>query len=212
MTSAPGAKNAKECRRPLSLTANSLVTCCGCVSRPPLFRFTSRSRPATAALSSGRRGRCLPAPTAAHCSDLVHRVGVRVVRQARAPQQRVLGMAHVPHQHLTTVQPACGTKRARTRADSRATTRCPNPAPAPPAQGARTESRFPRVSPESPGGRKSPALPPLRPAVPPPTHCQADLQARHPAVPSRTTPFPTRVAPVTTHGSPRVPMSPCLES
>lgn len=150
MTSAPGAKNAKECQRPLSLTANSLVTCCGCASRPPLFRFTSRSRPATAALSSGRRGRCLPAPTAAHCSDLVHRVGVRVVRQARAPQQRVLGMAHVPHQHLTTVQPACGTKRARTRADSRATTRCPNPAPAPPAQGARTGA----ASPESPGGGK----------------------------------------------------------
>lgn len=37
--------------------------------------------------------------------DLIHWVCVSVIGQTCAPEQRVLGTAHVPPQHLTTVQP-----------------------------------------------------------------------------------------------------------
>ena len=48
-------------------------------------------------------GYLLPRP-AGRCPDLVHGVRVGVVRQACAPEQWVLGAAHVPHQHLATVE------------------------------------------------------------------------------------------------------------
>ena len=54
-----------------------------------------------------------PALPNTRCPDLVHRVRVRVVRQARTPEQRVLRTARVPHQHLAAVQATCGTQPAR---------------------------------------------------------------------------------------------------
>lgn len=118
----------------------------------PLSCCISRSRPTTARPSPERRGRCLCDPCKTHCSDLVHGVCVCVICQACTPEQWVLRTAHVPHQHLATVEPTCGTKQAWAGADPCPGAQLPGQAPALPS----TEPGRGTTSPKPSQGGKVP--------------------------------------------------------
>lgn len=125
------------------------------------------------------------------CSDLVHGVCVCVIRQAGAPEQWVLRTAHVPHQHLTTVEPPCGTKRARAGADPCPAAQLPGQAPAlpPPEPGCRATSL--KTIPSGGGKVRSPSRP----------HCPAGLHPGSSSPDRLRSPAPQRVPLPVTIGS-----------
>lgn len=143
----------------------------------PLSCYISRSRPMTARPSSEGRGRCLCDPSKIYCSDLVHGVCVCVICQACTPQQWVLRTAHVPHQHLATVEPTCRTKQVWAGADPCPAAQLPGQTPAlpptEPGRGTTSPKTIPRRKSPDPPGRPHSVLLCLTPGSS--SCCQADL-------------------------------------
>ena len=115
------------------------------------------------------RRRYLPPCPAGCCPDLVHGVRVRVVCQARAPEQWVLRAARVPHQHLTTVQSTWSPSRRGEPPTANSPALGTGTHPLPPTTLGRGATSLERVL-----FPRSPALPcGAPPEAPPPPGCSS---------------------------------------